>query len=393
MDNKHAACGVFVDLQKAFDTVDHKILVAKLEHYGIRGIAQNWFKSYLSNRKQFVSIYGIDSDTMCIEYGVPQGSVLGPLLFLIYINDLHSSIPFSSVFHFADDTNLLNINKSSKRLRKEMNLDLKALYEWLLANKISLNVAKTEIIFFHMPGYPPPKLKIKLNGKLLLASPYIKYLGLYIDANLNFSHNTSVILKKLNRSRGMLSKVRHYVDETIIQNLYHSLFSSHLLYGAQVWGQSRNCHTEKLFTAQKKVIRTINFADVRAHSTPLFFNSKILKLEDTIKIMNIIFVKNCLDKVTPTCFHSIFTQTVDVHEHGTALVAYGGIFMNHFNTVRFGTKSITSSCVKDWNKILISCSGQVIINEDEGPIDFQKCPTILLKDFLVNFYLQQYATH
>ena len=124
LDNKKHACGVFVDLQKAFDTVDHDILIGKLEYYGIRGVTQNWFRSYLSNRKQFVSIYGVESDTMSIKYGVPQGSVLGPLLFLIYINDLFTAIPFSTVFHFADDTNLLNINKSLKRLRKEMNLDL-----------------------------------------------------------------------------------------------------------------------------------------------------------------------------------------------------------------------------------------------------------------------------
>ena len=147
------------------------------------------------------------------------------------------------------------------------------------------------MIFFHMPGHPPPKLKIKLNGKLLRPSPYIKYLRIFIDAYLIFSHNTTVVLKKLNRTRGMLSKVRHYVNETIIINLYHSLFSSRLLYGAQVWGQSRNCHTEKLFTAQKKALRTISFADIQAHSTPLFLKFKILKLEDTIKVMNIIFSK------------------------------------------------------------------------------------------------------
>ena len=109
LDNDQFACGVFIDLRKAFDTVDHKILVKKLEHYGARGIPKDWFSSYLFNHKQFVSINGFKSSLKCISCGVPQGSVLGPLLFLIYINDLSCSVKYSTVYHFADDTNLLCI--------------------------------------------------------------------------------------------------------------------------------------------------------------------------------------------------------------------------------------------------------------------------------------------
>ena len=118
LDNDKTVCGIFVDLQKAFDTVNHEILIDKLNYYGIRGTANTWFKSYLSNRKQFVSINGFNSDTLNITHGVPQGSVLGPLLFLLYINDLHISIKHSKVYHFADDTNLLHINESLKKDEK-----------------------------------------------------------------------------------------------------------------------------------------------------------------------------------------------------------------------------------------------------------------------------------
>ena len=118
LDNNNFACGIFIDLQKVFDTVDHNILLQKLNHYGIRGIANNWFNSYLSTRTQFVSINGFQSKTKNISIGVPQGSVLGPLLFLIYINDLYVAINYAIVHHFADDTNLLITGKSLKTIKK-----------------------------------------------------------------------------------------------------------------------------------------------------------------------------------------------------------------------------------------------------------------------------------
>ena len=139
LDDGNFACGIFIDLQKAFDTVDHHILLKKLEYYGIRGLANNWFRSYLTNRQQFVSINGFDSAKKCMKYGVPQGSVLGPLLFLIYINDLNKAIKFSKTHHFADDTNLLFVGKSMKKVQKFVNIDLKLLCNWLKANRVFLS--------------------------------------------------------------------------------------------------------------------------------------------------------------------------------------------------------------------------------------------------------------
>ena len=138
-------------MQKTFDTVDHKILLHKLEYYEIRGICKDWFKFYLSDRKQFVSINGYNSDLMPVDCGVPQGSVLGPLLFLIYINDLHKAIQYCKVHHFADDTNLFHTSKSVKNLNKLVNRNMKHLNNWLSVNKISLNVEKTEVVIFKPP--------------------------------------------------------------------------------------------------------------------------------------------------------------------------------------------------------------------------------------------------
>ena len=140
LHNGNIGCGVFVDLQKAFGTVDYQILLAKLNHYGVRAVSNDWFN--LSNRCQYVSINGYDSGLAAINCGVPQGSVLGPLLFLLYINDLNQAIKFCKVHHFADDTNLLCMSNSIKKLNKLVNADLKHLANWLNANKISLNVKK-----------------------------------------------------------------------------------------------------------------------------------------------------------------------------------------------------------------------------------------------------------
>ena len=148
LDKNMFSCAVFIDLEKAFDTVNHQILLSKLYHYGIRGVANKWFSSYLSNRQQKVSINGESSNWLPITCGVPQGSILGPLLFLIYINDMHLSIEHSAIYHFADDTNLLHSCKSFKILRKRVNKDLQLLYEWLCANRLSLNGGKTEFIVF-----------------------------------------------------------------------------------------------------------------------------------------------------------------------------------------------------------------------------------------------------
>ena len=177
-------CGLTKNFQHS--GVDHEILLSKLDYYVIRGISNNWFKSYLSNRKQFVSINGYDSGLAEINCGVPQGSVLGPLPFLLYINDLNQAIIFCKVHHFADDTNLLYLGKSIKKLNKLVNFDLKNLVYWLNANKISLNFKKTELVIFKSKRKQfDGEIKLKLSRKRLFPTDSVKYLGVKIDGNLS----------------------------------------------------------------------------------------------------------------------------------------------------------------------------------------------------------------
>ena len=187
LDEDSFGYGIFLDLQNAFDTVDHKIIMHKLEFYGIRGGCNDWCKSYLSDRKQFVSINGYNSGLMPVICGVSQGSVLGPLLFLIYINDLHKAIRYCKVHHFADDTNLFHTNKSVKNLNKLVNHGMKQLNNWLSANKISLHVEKTGLVIFQSPRKVlSDEIKIKLTENRLYPSNSVKYLGVRIDKFLHW---------------------------------------------------------------------------------------------------------------------------------------------------------------------------------------------------------------
>ena len=228
LDGGNIGCGVFVDLQKAFDIVDHQILLAKLNHYGIRGVSNDCFKSYLSNRNRYVSINGFDSGLAAIDCGVRQGSVLGPLLFLLYTNDLNQAIKFCKVHHLTDDTNLLCMSNSIKRLNKLVNADLKHLVDLLNASKISLRVKKTEMVIFKSKQNKfEGDLKIKLCGKRLYPTESVKYLGVKIDTNLNWEHHVNDLSIKLNRANALLFKMRKYVNLKILRSIYFAIFDSY----------------------------------------------------------------------------------------------------------------------------------------------------------------------
>ena len=318
LDSGHFSCGVFIDLQKAFDTVDHEILLNKLTHYGIRGVANQWFKTYITERYQLVSINGFKSTPKLIRFGVPQGSVLGPLLFLIYINDLHNSITHSTVHHFADDTNLLYSSKSLKKIGSKINYDLKGLTDWLNANRISLNVGKTEyIVFHHNKKVIDYDLKIKLNGKRLFPSTSVRYLGVLFDRNLSWTYHIANLSKKLSRANSMLSKIRHFVDHTTLRSIYFAIFSSHLTYGSLVWGQKGNPNLKKVISLQNIALRILTFSPFRSSTSELYPEMRILKFADHINVINCLLAHDHVNNMLPISISNILTKTSDIHPYGT----------------------------------------------------------------------------
>ena len=210
--SKDITLAVFLDLSKAFDTIKHETLLYKLDRYGIRGIANKWFKSYLDNRMQYLDFKGSKSDLANITCGVPQGSILGPILFLIYINDINASTKLN-LLSFADDTTVYTSSASVTTLIKKTNTELKLLYDWLCANKLSLNIKKTTFSLF-WPKTQNIKIKnqsIQMNGISLLRSAEnkhnTKFLGVCLDESLSWKSHVKFLAGKLSSSVYIINKV------------------------------------------------------------------------------------------------------------------------------------------------------------------------------------------
>ena len=354
IDKGKFACGVFLDLQKAFDTVDHSILLTKMSHYGIRGKANSLFKSYLEDRSQYVTIDGRTSEKCSIKHGVPQGSVLGPLLFLIYINDLNFSIKHSRTIHFADDTSLLNCNRSLKKLNKQVNHDLRLLNEWLRSNKISLNADKTEIILFRSSARKAIRksLNFRINGQKILPKSSVTYLGVKINQFLSWKDHFMLLESKLSRANGILAKLRHYVSQETLINVYHAIFNSHLNYCLLVWGKLPNYITDKIRSLQNSALRLIHFKTRSDRTAPLYRSSQILPFKAQLIKYQCLFAFDQLRKATPTVFSDFCLPISDTHDHDTVASTQQLLSIPRTNTVNYGTNSAKTQVVKSWNSII-----------------------------------------
>ena len=349
IDKGNFSCSIFLDLAKAFDVIDHEILLTKLNHYGIRGIANDWIRSYLTDRKQFVHYKGQQSSLQHIKYGVLQGSVLGPLLFINYISDIQNALKYSKSFIFADDTSISYSDKNIKSIRKRLNIDLKLLSGWLSANKIALNINKTEVILFkHHKKLVNYDLKLKLYGKRLYLTNKTKYLGLLIDENLNWKFHLEQLAVKLRKVNGILSKLRHFLTTVTLKSIYYALFYSNLIYGLQVWGQdlNSNCRIKKL---QKTAIRLMSFSKPTDHTEPLFKGLSIQTINETVFQHNILLVYKTLNKITPVAIQNalkLLPITTSTRASSNGLLKRFKI-----RTTKYGLRSINYQSVIHWNTL------------------------------------------
>ena len=281
--NKYGV-GVFLDLQKAFDMVDRSILLSKLSHYGIRGNPNNLINSFLSDRKQYVKLGDSHSNILETVLGTPQGSILSPLLFLVFINDIINCSNILQFHLFADDTCVYLNDANLESLYSILNTELGKIGRWVTANSLSLNVSKSVYLLFSgrkpISTIPP----LILMGQTVLRKPQAKFLGLTIDENLSWKSHITYVKGRISRMVGILYKIKSLLTSNALKTIYYSLVYPYLQYGIVFWGGACKTHLDKLFVSQKKIIRIITNSSYRAHTNPLFFNQSLLKLDDIKKL-------------------------------------------------------------------------------------------------------------
>ena len=277
----HSVC-LFFDLSKAFDTVNHKILLDKLQTYGIRGIALEWFRSFLSSRKQCVRINKCFSNyKYSTGIGLPQGSVLSPIIFLLYINDLPYVSSKLATTLFADDTTFSFSSASYSELVNTVTFELNKISNWFRANRLSVNISKTSAsLFSNRYRDVDPNLSISFDGSNVEFVDVSNFLGVRMDNNLTFELHIEVICGKISKLTGIFYKLRNFVPRKYLINLYNTLVLPHLIYCNTIWGGTFPTHTNKILLLQKKLIRIITFSPYLAPTKELFLECKILKINE-----------------------------------------------------------------------------------------------------------------
>ena len=320
MDKNYTPINVYLDLSKAFDTLDHKILLDKLQYYGINGVAHRLLESYLSNRKQYVEINETKSESLTLTTGVPQGSILGPLLFIIYINDIAQASRLFDFIIYADDTTLsttleIVLNESQNvDVSIILNSELNAISDWLKLNKLSLNVKKSKYMIFHTTKRKKNDLELIIDNTKIERVHEFNFLGLMLNENLNWKNHINKISNKVSSTIGILNKLKHFLPLKTKVLLYNSLILSHLNFGILAWGYE----CVRIAKLQKKAVRIITLSKYNAHSEPILKKLKLLKVEDILRLQELKFYYKLKNNKLPHYLQSLpIKPNTDTHSHAT----------------------------------------------------------------------------
>lgn len=346
-ESNTSVCGIYLDLRKAFDTVDIEILLGKLKKYGIHCSAYNMLKSYLSERLQCVQINDTRSAFLPINIGVPQGSILGPLLFILYINDF----PLLCGQHvttllYADDTAIFLEGESKEIIQTRLDTFLPKVADWFSSNQLSLNTGKTyyQIYTSKLLNF---ELSVQLNGASINRTKTVKYLGVFIDEDMRWKTHISKLQTVLSRNVGVIGRVRYFLNTTQLLLLYNALFLSHVNYCCFIYSNTYANHIIGLEKLQKRAVRLIDGQSRLAHTTPIFKKLNLLRLKDVGHQQMLLLLHRKLKLNLPTQINDLFT--ISQPERSTRCIKH---FQEIFTSKVYRTHTVSWAGPRLWNKII-----------------------------------------
>ena len=318
--------------------------------YGIRGNTLKWFQSYLTDRSQFVTYDGMESKVLHIKYGVLQGSILGPLLSMIYMNDLFNVSNFLFTILYADNTCVVLGGKSLENLITLMNQELHLLYIWLQSNKLTLNLQKTYYMIFHRARFKlqSTTIDLQMGDCNLNKANNLKYLGVIIDDTISWVHHITYIKNKISKGIGIMSKASKYLKRKSLLTLYYSYIYPYMIYCIEAWGNASNCHLDQLYIIQKKVIRLISFTNYDISSAVTFKNLEILPLNKLVYNRIGIMMYKYSNNLLPPAINDLYVSNNDVHKYSTRQKHL--LYVNKSN-INVYAKSFGNISVRVWNAL------------------------------------------
>ena len=327
-----AALGVFIDLKKAFDTVDHRILLRKLEHYGIRERALRLMESYLEGRSQYVCYGGFESARGAVECGVPQGSVLGPLFFILYVNDMSRACRGLELVLFADDTSSYARGKEPDELVERVSRELGQLSKWFTRNKLTLNIKKTEYVYFGgVHRHPALEQGLTIGRDQVKRVDGARFLGVWVDEGLRWTGQIDKVKRKVSQLLGVLGRAGAVLDWRQLLTLFNSMVLPHIQYCLIVWGdfqEGRNVvRGESLVKLQRRFMGLVAGKRGRFHGDPLFAKYGVLKIEDLYRQQLRIYAWQFWNGRLPQGQAEMLGRIENVHQHNTRS-ARAGLFLS-----------------------------------------------------------------